>query len=75
MVKTHGGLQPVNSRSPADRDVGGELVDLPLEGQALAVPVQEVQAFIVGVHGVAEAVSSPLQPNDRLKSNKTDEVL
>ena len=55
---------------PAVGDVNGELVDLPLEREALAVPVHEVQAIIVGIHGVGEAVSSPFQSDDRLKSSK-----
>lgn len=54
---------------PAECNVGSHLVDLALVREAIASSVgQELQAFVVGEHGVFEALRASLVPNKCLES-------
>ena len=54
---------------PAERDIDGQLVDLSLEGEAGAAEGKELEAIVVGVYGIAEAVGGPLESNQSLQQN------
>ena len=51
---------------PAECNVRGHFVYFTLECQAAGVG-QEGQSFVVGEHGVAEAVRAPLQSDESLR--------
>lgn len=52
---------------PAKRDVDGHFVDFSFVGQAVAADVgQELEAILIGVHGVIKTLSAPLKADKSL---------